>query len=80
MAVVEMRNQTVVWHQEAHKQGDYVSRKDWGDSSNWNYMYYHMEHWVVACINLLHWHALTSNPSLREQLDSVLLGGQWAGN
>ena len=21
MAVVEMRNQTVVWHQEAHKQG-----------------------------------------------------------
>ena len=44
MAVVEMWNQTVVWHQEAHKQGDLVSKRDWGDSSNWNYMYYHMEH------------------------------------
>ena len=43
-------------------------------------MYYHMEHWFVACIGLLHWHALTSNPSLREQLDSVVLSGQWVGN
>ena len=34
MAVVEMWNQTVVWHQEAHKQGDFVSKRDWGDSSN----------------------------------------------
>ena len=29
----------------------------------------------MACIGLRHWHALTSNPSLREQLDNVILGG-----
>ena len=27
MAVVEMRNQTVVWHQEAHKQGVRLPRE-----------------------------------------------------
>ena len=27
MAVVEMRNQTVVWHQGVHRQGDSVSRR-----------------------------------------------------
>ena len=43
-------------------------------------MYYRMGHSVVACIGPRHWHALTSNPSLREQLDSVLLNGQWFGN
>ena len=32
MDVVEMWNQTVVWYQEAHKQGDFVSKRDWGDS------------------------------------------------
>ena len=34
----------------------------------------------MACIDLRHWHVLTSNPSLREQLDSILLDGQWADN
>ena len=79
-AVVEMRNQAVVWHQGAHKQEDLASKRDSGGSSNWDYMYYHMGHWVVACISLRHWHALSSNLSLREQLDSVLLGDQWIGN
>ena len=27
MAVVEMMNQTIVWHKGAHKQGDWVSRR-----------------------------------------------------
>ena len=44
MAMVEVRHQTVVWYQGAHKQGGYVSRRDWGDSSNWNCMYYRMVH------------------------------------
>ena len=35
---------------------------------------------VVACIDLRHFHILTSNPSLRGPLDMVLLGGQWVGN
>ena len=74
MAVVEIRNQTVVWHQGAHKQGDLASKRDSGDSFNWDYMYYHMGHWVMAYIGPRHWHALPSNLSLREQLNSVLVG------
>ena len=31
-------------------------------------------------IDLRHWHVLTSNPSLRENSDSVLLDGQWTDN
>ena len=72
MVVVEMWNQTVVWHLRVHRQGD---------SSNWNCRYYHMEHWVVvACINLRNLHILTSNDSLKGPLDNVLPGGQWIGN
>ena len=44
MVVVKMRNRTVVWHQGAHRQGDWVSRRDWGDSSNWNCRHYRMGH------------------------------------
>ena len=44
VAVVEMRNQTVVWHQGAHRQGDLVSRRGLGDSSSWNCRYYCMGH------------------------------------
>ena len=66
VVVVEMRNQTVVWHLMAHRQGGWVSRRALGDSSNWNCRYYHMGHWVVvACIDLRHLHILTSNPSLK---------------
>ena len=36
--MVEMRNQTVVWHQGACKQGDLASKRDLGGSSNWDYM------------------------------------------
>ena len=43
-------------------------------------MCYRMGHSVVACIGPRHYHVLTSNPSLREHSDSVLLGGQWADN
>ena len=43
-------------------------------------MYYHIGHWVVACIGPRHWHALTLNLSLREKLDSAILGVQWIGN
>ena len=80
MVVVEMRNQTVVWHQEAHKKGIRLPREIrvilpigiicitiWG-------------HWVLACIGPRHWHALSSNLSLREKLGSVLLGDQWIDN
>ena len=44
VVVVEMRNQIVVWHLGAHRQGDWVSRKGYGDSFNWNCRYYHMGH------------------------------------
>ena len=44
VVVVEMRNQTVIWHQGAHRQEDWVSRRGKGDSSNWNCRYYHMGH------------------------------------
>ena len=44
VVVVEMRNQTMVWHLGAHKQGDWVSRRGYSDSSNWNRRYYHMGH------------------------------------
>ena len=40
-----------------------------------------MEHWVVeAYINLQHLHILTSNPSLKGPLDTVLLAVKWIGN
>ena len=40
-----------------------------------------MEHWiVVACIVLQCLHILTSNPSLKEPQDMVLLGVQGIGN
>ena len=66
MVMVEIENQTVVWHLMAHRQGDWVSRRGLGNSSNWNFRYYHMGHWVVvACIDLRHLHILTSNPSLK---------------
>ena len=40
-----------------------------------------MRHWVVeAYIDLQHLHILTSNPSLKGPLDTVLLGGQWIEN
>ena len=38
-----------------------------------------MGHWVVACIDLQHFHFLTSNPSLKGSLDNVFLSGQWVG-
>ena len=79
VVVVEMRNQTVVWHLGAHRQEDWVSRRGYGDFSNWNCRYYHMGNWVVACIDLQHLHILTSNPSLKGSLDNVLLSGQWFG-
>ena len=34
VVVVERWNQIVVWHLEAHRQGDWVSRRGLGDSSN----------------------------------------------
>ena len=40
-----------------------------------------MGHWVVeAYIDPQHLHILTSNPSLKGPLDTILLGGQWIGN
>ena len=81
VVVVEIGNQTVVWHLGAHRRGEWVSRRGWGDSSNWNCRYYHMGHWVVvACIILQYLHTMTSNPSLKEPLDTVLLGAQGIGN
>ena len=66
VVVVERWNQTMVWHLGIRKQGEWVSMRGWGDSSNWNCRYYHMEHWVVvACIVLQCLHILTSNPSLK---------------
>ena len=66
VVVVEIENQIVVWHLGAHRQGGWVSRRGYGDSSNWNCRYFHMEHWVVeAYIDLQHLHILTSNPSLK---------------
>ena len=38
-----------------------------------------MAHWVVAYIDLQHFHIMTSNPSLNGSLDNVLLSGQWVG-
>ena len=34
----------------------------------------------MAYIDLQHLHILTSNPSLKGPLNTVLLGGQWIGN
>ena len=34
----------------------------------------------MACIDLQYLHTLTSNPSLKEPLDTVLLCGQWIRN
>ena len=66
VVVVEVRNQTVVWHLVAHRHGDWVSKRCYGDSSNWNSRYYHIWHWVVeAYIDLQYLHILTSNPSLK---------------
>ena len=39
-----------------------------------------MERLLVAYFNPLCLPALESNPSLREQLDSALLGDQWISN
>ena len=36
-----------------------------------------MGHWLVACIDPQHWHALPSYPLLKERLGSALLGAQW---
>ena len=66
VVVVERGNQTVVWHMGVHRQGGWVSMRGYGDSSNWNCRYFHMEHQVVmACIVLQYLHILTSNPSLK---------------
>ena len=57
-----------------------ASKRDLGGSSSWGYMCYHMECFLVAYFDPLCLPALASNPSLREQLDSALLGDQWIGN
>ena len=51
-----------------------VSRRGLGGSSSWGYRCCHMERLLVACFNPLCLPALASNPSLREQWDSALLG------
>ena len=52
-----------------------VSRRGLGGSSSWGYRCFHMERLLVAYFDPLCLIALASNPSLREQLDSALLGG-----
>ena len=57
-----------------------VSRRGLGGSSSWGYRCCHMERLLVAYFNPLCLPALASNPSLREQLDSALLGDQGIRN
>ena len=57
-----------------------VSRKGLGGSSSWGYRCFHMERLLVAYFDPLCLPAVASNPSLREQLDSALMGDQWIGN
>ena len=57
-----------------------ASRRGLGGSSSWDYMCFHIGHQWVAYFGLLHLHVQPSNPLLREQLSSALLGGQWTGS
>ena len=57
-----------------------ASKRDLGGSSGWGYMCCHMECLLVSYFDPLCFPVLESNPSLREQLDSALLGDQWIGN
>ena len=57
-----------------------ASRRGLGGSSSWDYMCCHIGHQRVAYFGPLHFHVQPSNPLLREQLDSALLGGQWTGS
>ena len=57
-----------------------VSRRGLGGSSSWGYRCFHMERLLVAYLDPPCFPALASNPLLREQLDSALLGDQWIGN
>ena len=57
-----------------------VSRRGLGGSSSWGYRCCHMERLLVAYFDPPCFLALASNPSLREKLDSALLGDQWIRN
>ena len=57
-----------------------ASRRGLGGSSSWDYMCCHIGHQRVAYFSPQHLHVLSSNPSLREQLDIALLGDQRIGN
>ena len=57
-----------------------ASRRGLGGSYSWDYMCFHIGHQRVAYFIPLHLHVQPSNPLLREQLDSALLGDQWIGS
>ena len=63
-----------------HMQGVLASMIGLDDSSYWSYRCCHTEHLSVAYFDLRHGHDLTSNPSLKEPLDSAPQDGYLTGN
>ena len=62
MAVVENGNHSVVMRQGVYMQGDLASKRSWDGSSNWDCMYFHIGHQLVAYFGPQHWRALSLNP------------------
>ena len=63
-----------------HMQGVLASMIGSDDSSNWGCRCCHTEHLSLAYSDLIHGHAPTSNPSLKDPLDNAPQDGYLTDN